>query len=204
METNFDIITKILENEQPLIAREVAKRARKLGNEWERKDVNSALYKMLNLGLVQKIPTEKSVEWKLINQSHSNGALQILHSEEILKKIRKFKVKSLEHVVNESNFEIRINDLEIDFAYNLEFSSNDPYISVDWLQDRLFITVNSQHPFWETYINSKEEKLLYLQFIAQDALIQWHVAKIGDKISSSDLLQIRDKVLREIALKNLK
>jgi hypothetical protein len=127
----------------------------------------------------------------------------ITNSDQILNKVRKYAVQSLDHIVDEQNFEIKVKGVTINYAYDLNASSNDPYMTVDWLQDKLFISVNSQHPFWEIFIDTPDEQLLYLQFLAQDALINWHVAKKGDEISSSSLSEVRDSVLREIALINL-
>jgi hypothetical protein len=155
---------------------------------------------MLSQGLVIKDSSEKVTRWIFKTESIIEDKNSIKNSEQILTKVRKHQVKSLDHIVNEQDFEINIKGLKIKYAYDLKASANDPYMTADWLQDLLFISVNSQHPFWEIFIDTPDEQLLYLQFIAQDALINWHVAKKGDEISSSSLSEIRDSILREIAL----
>lgn len=153
--------------------------------------------------LVKKDSSEKVPKWFLASLESSNVQNEITNSEQILNKVRKYPVQSLDHIVDEQNFEIKVKGVTIKYAYDLSATSNDPYMTVDWLQEKLFISVNSQHPFWEVFIDTPDEQLLYLQFLAQDALINWHVAKKGDEISSSSLSEVRDSVLREIALINL-
>ena len=203
MESDFEIILEIIERNGSLTAREIAKHAKVHGKTWVRKDANSNLYKMQMQQLVIKDSSEKVPKWNLATADQSKTQSKITNSEEILNKVRKYQVQSLEHIVDEKNFEIKVKGVTIKYAYDLNATSNDPYMIVDWLQDKLFISVNSQHPFWEIFIDTPDEQLLYLQFLAQDALINWHVAKKGDEISSSSLSEVRDSVLREIALINL-
>ena len=203
MKSDFEIIIDILKANGSLTAREIAKSAKDFGKKWVRKDANSNLYKMLMQELVKKDSSEKVPKWTLSNVDPSKNQSAINNSDEILSKVRKYPVQTLDHIVDEKNFEIKVKGVTIKYAYDLSATSNDPYMNVDWLQDKLFISVNSQHPFWEVFIDTPDEQLLYLQFLAQDALINWHVAKRGDEISSSTLSEVRDSVLREIALINL-
>jgi hypothetical protein len=203
MKSDFEIIIDILQSSGSLTAREIAKLAKNYGKQWVRKDANSNLYKMLMQELVKKDSSEKVPKWFLASLESSNVQNEITNSEQILDKVRKYPVQSLDHIVDEKNFEIKVKGVTIKYAYDLSATSNDPYMTVDWLQEKLFISVNSQHPFWEVFIDTPDEQLLYLQFLAQDALINWHVAKKGDEISSSSLSEVRDSVLREIALINL-
>jgi len=203
MKSDFEVILEIIKENGSLTAREIAKYAKDHGKTWVRKDANSNLYKMLIQQLVRKDSSEKVPKWTLSSADQSKTQSEITNSEQILNKGRKYQVKSLDHIVDEQNFEIKVKGVTIKYAYDLSATSNDPYMIVDWLQDKLFISVNSQHPFWEIFIDTPDEQLLYLQFLAQDALINWHVAKKGDEISSSSLSEVRDSVLREIALINL-
>ena len=203
MKSDFEVILEIIKENGSLTAREIAKYAKDHGKTWVRKDANSNLYKMLIQQLVRKDSSEKVPKWTLGSADQSKTQSEVTNSEQILNKGRKYQVKTLDHIVDEKNFEIKVKGVTIKYAYDLSATSNDPYMSVDWLQDSLFISVNSQHPFWEIFIDTPDEQLLYLQFLAQDALINWHVAKKGDEISSSSLSEVRDSVLREIALINL-
>lgn len=203
MKSDFEIIIEIIKANGSLTAREIAKYAKDHGKTWVRKDANSNLYKMLIQQLVRKDSSEKVPKWTLGSADQNKTQSEVTNSEQILNKGRKYQVKTLDHIVDEQNFEIKVKGVTIKYAYDLSATSNDPYMIVDWLQDSLFISVNSQHPFWEIFIDTPDEQLLYLQFLAQDALINWHVAKKGDEISSSSLSEVRDSVLREIALINL-
>jgi hypothetical protein len=203
VKSDFEMIMDILRSNGSLTAREIAKLAKDYGKKWVRKDANSNLYKMLMQELVRKDSSEKVPKWYLSTAEPSKAHNEVTNSEQILNKVRKYSVQSLDHIVDEQNFEIKVKGVIIKYAYDLSATSNDPYMTVDWLQEKLFISVNSQHPFWEVFIDTPDEQLLYLQFLAQDALINWHVAKKGDEISSSSLSEVRDSVLREIALINL-
>ena len=193
---NFELILEILSSEENLTAREIAKRANARGLKWVRKDANSNLYRMLSQGLVERVSTSKVPTWRIITSELLPKAIS---SSEILALPRKSKTRSLKELVQEDTFSIALPNLKIRFAYDAHSSANDAYIQGDWLSEMLFITINLKHPFWETFIDSEDEKLLFLQFAAQDAYIQWQVAQRGNSVSYQEIISLRDAVLREIA-----
>jgi hypothetical protein len=193
---SFELILKILSTEEDLTAREIAKRANALGEKWVRKDANSNLYRMLSQGLVERVSTSKVPTWRIRKNEVRS---KVVSSGEILSLPRKSTARSLRELVHEEAFSIALPKVRISFAYDTHSSANDPYIQGDWLSEMLFITVNVKHPFWETFIDSEEEKLLFLQFAAQDAYIQWQVAQRGNAVSYQEIISFRDSVLREIA-----
>jgi hypothetical protein len=86
------------------------------------------------------------------------------------------------------------------FQFNPELSPNDPYFAPDWLNEKVFVTLNPNHPFWMTFIYDDASKSLQLTNIASEVYVQWHVSKMTTEISAKKLLEIRDKALRDIAL----
>jgi hypothetical protein len=191
----FEIITKILSSGQPIVAKEIAKLARVEGFDWTRENANSALYKMLKNSLVIKIETEKAPLWTL-PQFYDQS---LIDSQPTPKNIIKFKPKRLPLTANH-NLTIKIHSLEIQFQFNEHLSSNDPYMSGDWLDEKIFVTLNPNHPFWQTFVNDDNLQSLQLTNIATEVYVQWHVAKMTKEVNPRTLLELRDKALRDISL----
>ena len=191
----FEIITKILSPGQPIVAKEIAKLARAEGFDWTRENANSALYKMLKNSLVIKIETEKAPLWTLpqfYNQS-------LMDSQPSPKNIIKFKTKKLPLTANH-DLTIKIHSLEIQFQFDEKLSPNDPYMSGDWLNEKIFVTLNPSHPFWQTFIHDDNLQSLQLTNIATEVYVQWHVAKMTKEANPRTLLELRDKAFRDISL----
>lgn len=191
----FEVINKILGPGKPLVAKEVAKLARLEGFDWTRENANSALYKMLKNSLVIKIETEKAPLWTL--PQFFDQALA--DSQPIPKNIIKFKSKKLPLAANE-NLTIQIHSVEIQFQFDERLSPNDPYMSGDWLEEKIFVTLNPNHPFWQTFVNEESLQSLQLTNIATEVYVQWHVAKMTKDVNPRTLLELRDRAFREISL----
>ena len=191
----FEIITKILSPGQPIVAREIAKLARVEGFDWTRENANSALYKMLKNSLVIKIETEKAPLWTL-PQFYDQS---LMDSQPSPKNIIKYKPKNLPLTANH-NLTIKIHSLEIQFQFDEHLSPNDPYMSGDWLDEKIFVTLNPNHPFWQTFINDDNLQSLQLTNIATEVYVQWHVAKMTKEVNPRTLLELRDKAFRDISL----
>ncbi len=193
--SSFEVISKILEDGQTLIAKEVAKIAREMGYDWTRENANSYLYKMLKNDLVIKIETEKAPLWTLLKHKE-----KFLDSRSTSRKnVIAFEPKSLPLVADE-NLTLRVLSIEIQFQFDSDLSSNDHYMFGDWLNDKIFVTLNPNHPFWQTYIANDELKSLQVLNIASEVYVQWSIAKLRGDISSSKIHQLRDRALRDISL----
>lgn len=191
----FELVNEILKDGVPKTARDVAKLARDMGLDWSRENANSALYKMLRNSLIVKIETEKAPLWTL-----PIFADEIIKAHEVPRKnVITFKARDI-HLVADANLTIFILGVEIQFQYSHTLSPNDPYMAGDWLNDKIFVTLNPIHPFWQTFIQSDESKALQLTNIAAEVYVQWHVAKMTTPITPRKLLELRDKALRDIAL----
>jgi hypothetical protein len=191
----FEVIYETLNDGKPKTAKEVAQFARTKGIDWSRENANSSLYKMMRNSLVVKIETEKAPLWTLPEYA------QILVEEhnQPKKNIVSFKSKKVP-LSADTDLTITIQGIEMQFQFNPELSPNDPYFAPDWLNQKVFVTLNPNHPFWMTFISDDASKSLQLTNIASEVYVQWHVSKMTTEISAKKLLEIRDKALRDIAL----
>ncbi len=191
----FEIVTAILEDGQTLTGKEVAKRAREMGYDWTRENANSSLYKMLKNDLVIKIETEKAPLWTVPKHKE-----KFLESQKSIKKnVIPFESKSLP-LVADDNLTLRVLSIEIQFQFDFDLSPNDSHMSGDWLNEKIFVTLNPNHPFWQTYIANDDLKSLQVLNIASEVYVQWSIAKLRGEISPSKIHQLRDKALRDISL----
>ena len=191
----FEVIYETLNDGKPKTAKEVAQFARTKGIDWSRENANSSLYKMMRNSLVVKIETEKAPLWTL-----PEFAQKLVEEHNQLKKnIISFKSKKVP-LSADTDLTITIQGIEMQFQFNPELSPNDPYFAPDWLNQKVFVTLNPNHPFWMTFISDDASKSLQLTNIASEVYVQWHVSKMTTEISAKKLLEIRDKALRDIAL----
>jgi hypothetical protein len=191
----FEIVTAILEDGQPLTGKEVAKSAREMGHDWTRENANSSLYKMLKNDLVIKIETEKAPLWTV--PKHKEKFLESQKPNR--KNIIPFQSKSLP-LIADDNLTLRVLSIEIQFQFDFDLSPNDSHMSGDWLNEKIFVTLNPNHPFWQTYIGNDELKSLQILNVASEVYVQWSIAKLRGEISPSKIHQLRDKALRDISL----
>jgi hypothetical protein len=193
--SSFEVITAILEDGQTLMAKEVAKIAREMGYDWTRENANSALYKMLKNDLVIKIETEKAPLWTL--PKHKAKFLEARSTNK--KNVIPFEAKDLPLVADEG-LTLRVLSIEIQFQFDSDLSPNDHHMSGDWLNEKIFVTLNPNHPFWQTFIANEELKSLQILNIASEVYVQWSIAKLRGEISPSKIHELRDKALRNISL----
>ena len=191
----FEVVYETLNDGKPKTAKEVAQFARTKGIDWSRENANSSLYKMMKNSLVIKIETDKAPLWTLpefaqgLVQKHTQSKRNIISF-----KSRKIPLSA------DTDLTITIQGIEMEFQFNPELSSNDPYFAPDWLNEKIFVTLNPNHPFWLTFISDDASKSLQLTNIAAEVYVQWHVSKMTTEVTPKKLLEIRDKALRDIAL----
>ena len=126
--SSFEVVTAILEDGQTLMAKEVAKIAREMGYDWTRENANSSLYRMLKNDLVIKIETEKAPLWTL--PKHKEKFLQSRSTPD--KNVISFEPKNLP-LIADDNLTLQVLSIEIQFQFDPDLSSNDNYMSGDWL-----------------------------------------------------------------------
>jgi hypothetical protein len=196
IENENQFIFNLLRTGQSYTGKEVAREARKLGLDWAREQANSRLYSLWRAGKLLKIETSKAPRWTLPEFSHKHeGAI----NGAVVPKVIYFK-KKLPLVADET-MTIDILDIKVEFAFNDEMSPNEPYMYGDWLQEKIFVSLNKNHPFWGTFIENDFQKSLQLTNIALEVYVQWYVAKMQSKVTPQKLLEIRDKAMRDISLK---
>ena len=191
----FEVVTAILEDGQTLMGKEVAKIARAMGYDWTRENANSSLYKMLKNDLVIKIETGKAPLWTL--PKHKEKFLEARST--IKKNVIPFEAKNLP-LIADDGLTLRVLSIEIQFQFDSDLSSNDHHMSGDWLNEKIFVTLNPNHPFWQTFIANDELKSLQILNIASEVYVQWSIAKLRGEISPSKIHELRDKALRNISL----
>ena len=192
--SDFELIVEILKDGKPRIARDIAKISRDRGVDWSRENANSALYKMLRKMLVVKIETEKAPLWTLPEFSSSIDPNLSKPNPMVIS----FKAKNIPLKANEE-FTIRIKDIEIQFQFDPNLSPNAPYMSGDWLNQVIFVTLNPHHPYWQSFIDEDVKRGIFLTNVAAEVYVQWHVAKMTSAVSPWKLLELRDKALRDIS-----
>jgi hypothetical protein len=169
----FEVIYETLNDGKPKTAKEVAQFARTKGIDWSRENANSSLYKMMRNSLVVKIETEKAPLWTL-----PEFAQELVKKHNQPKKnIISFKSKKVP-LSADKDLSITIQGIEMQFQFNPELSPNDPYFAPDWLNEKVFVTLNPNHPFWMTFISDDASKSLQLTNIASEVYVQWHVSKM--------------------------
>ena len=193
----FEVVNEILKDGTPKVAKEIAKSAREKGLDWARENANSALYKMLKNSLVIKIETEKAPLWTLPQFSN----LYVETSRTIKKVSTPFAQKEVPLSAN-NELTIKIQEVEIMFQFDPEMNSNDPYMNGDWLNNKIFVSLNQNHPFWQSFITSDEKKYIYLTLVAEEVYVQYQVAKSTAGINVEKLLSMRDKAMRDIVANN--
>jgi len=186
-ESNFELIVNCIQKNPGLTGREIAAQLRRNGHSrFTSKVANQTLYKLLAAELVERDGTGDKPRWfpggKWNNQDSivTNVSTPKRPLDPSERKTKVFQIASTEvHVI-------------IDH----ENSSNDPYLSPDWVGSHVVASVNSQHPFWTIRLNSPEDKALYSMFAAVDAYVQWKIAQLHQPPDATELQNLRDYALR--------
>ena len=198
LEKEYEFILESLANSEPLTGKEMAKVGRESGFDWAREHANSRLYTLLRLGKVLKIETEKAPRWTL-----PIYALKYTESEAGIRKASTIYLEKKLPLAADRSMDIDISGTKIQFAFNDKMSPNDAYMYGDWLEDKIFVSLNPNHPFWGTFINNPEKTSLQLTNIAMDVYVQWQIVRSVAPIDSLKLLNLRDLAMRDIASKEI-
>jgi len=196
LDSDYQFILHLLANGEAVTAKEVAREARKAGLDWARENANSRLYAMWRNGRLLKIETEKAPLWTLTEFSSKHEfAVAGAKSPKTIFAKKDLPLKA------DDEMTISILDIKIEFAFNDAMTPNDPYMFGDWLQNGIFVSLNRNHPFWNTFIQNDSQREMLLINIALEVYVQWHIAKMQSKVTPQKLLEIRDKAMRDISLK---
>ena len=193
--SDFEIAKKILEKHGSMTAREMSSFALEFGVKWDKGKSNSVLYKMLAKNLVQKDTNRGSRPfWTVASDSNPNPKQQ-----ETLKLRRKSAdINDFVPLKAIVEYTINLKDSTIEFALNTEASPNDPYITCDWLEKKIFVAINPNHPYIRNGIVNEKVLSEFLLFLALDAHCEWHVVRSSKGNNSNSFIALKDSLLRSI------
>lgn len=200
--SDFELIDQILSESSPITSKELARIAREQGIVWGKSEANSILYRMLKRNLVTKIDTGGGAPlWTKSNENTCTFYAKQNHND---KEIKPLDLKRRELPLQpQKDLTINIQGVTIEFGYNEQLGVNDPYMTGDWLNNKIFVGVNTNHPFWCSFIDTEEKKSIYLTLMAEEVYVQWQVSRQTSVISSQNLLDIRDKAMRDIVSQSI-
>lgn len=192
--TNFEIVLEAVEKNQRATGREISNWLKKNGQpRFNSKLTNQILYRLLSSEIVDRDGTGDKPRWSVgqtwgssnTSEPKGNVVLRPLSPRET--EVREYKIAStLVKVILE-------NDL----------SSNDPYMSPDWVGTHVVAAINTNHPFWTLRLGAASEKSLFSMIAALDAYVQWRVAQLSELPDATEILKIRDQALRFCTLMEL-
>ena len=186
-ESDFELVVDCIQKNPGLTGREISAQLRQSGHSrFTSKVVNQSLYKLLAAELVERDGTGDKPRWlpggKWTIQDSTVTSIST-SKRPLDPSERKTKV-------------FQIASTEVRVIIDQESSSNDPYLSPDWVGSHVVASVNALHPFWTIRLNSPEDKALYCMFAAVDAYVQWKIAQLHQPPDSTELQNMRDYALR--------
>lgn len=201
MQSDFEIITEILKKHPGSTAREIAKYAVSIkvvdsqieSHLWDKGRVNSTLYKMLVQNLVKKETRDGPRPFWVLNVG---SELDIPQPKVQLAKAN-YNAKSHLPLKAINDYQQIVQGRTIQIALNDKAASNDLYISCDWLEDRIFVAINVNHPYIQNLVTSDSILLEFLRFLAIDAYTEWRIIMNSQNQDFISLIRIRDKALRD-------
>ena len=192
--SDFELVTKVLKPGVSATAREVAAEVTKIGVKWDKGHANSVLYKMLSKNLVEKDTSQGTRPvWTVSHQSKIGQEVKVNKLKVINTSPGRDEFIPLKAV---TEYSLTLNQNLIEFAVNLEASGNDPYISCDWLENKIFVAINSQHPYIVRGISNDLILTEFLLFLALDAFCEWRVIRDQNLRKVHSFIEIKDSVLR--------
>ena len=201
MESDFEVIANVLNKFPNTTAREIVKNVvsfqvtnseiRKVT--WDKGTVNSILYKMLAQGLVSKeLKDGPRPHWNL-----SSGPAKPIQQQKISLAIKKSGNSEFIPLVEINDYRQQIQGKLVQIALNESATQNDLYMSCDWLDERIFIALNPNHPYIKSLVSSDGILREFLRYISIDAYCEWRLM-IADKTTNFvSIIEIKDKTLRD-------
>jgi len=196
MFSDFELAEMALKNQPGATAREISKYVTEMGIVWDKGHSNSVLYKMLHQGLVKKELTDgPRPHWWLLE-----SPIEVEQKREITKLAlnkKKSNVSEFVPLKRITEYGNKVQGMEIQFAIDTELSASDPYINCDWLEKRIFITINGNHPYVKTNISSEKILNEFLNYLAIDAYVEWRMIMELENKAMFNSLNLKDRILRE-------
>lgn len=194
--SDFELVSKVLGPSKSLTAREISGAVTEYGVKWDKGYANSVLYKMLARGLVVKDTTQGTRPyWQIAISPQSPKTSETARIKVLNKHPERDEFIPLVAV---RDYTISLNENVIEFALNTESSPNDPYISCDWLDEKIFVAINSKHPYIMRGISNELVLPDFLLFLALDATCEWRIMRDQNLMQVHSFIEIRDKILRNL------
>ena len=192
--SDFEHVTKVLKNYRTATAREIAQGVTDIGIKWDKGQANSVLYKMLSRKIVAKDTSQGTRPvWTLVDSTQTTNSSEASKLKVINTSPGKDEFIPLVAV---TEYTLTLNQNLIEFAVNLESSGNDPYISCDWLDNKIFVAINAQHPYISRGISNNLILTEFLLFLALDAFCEWRIIRDQNLMKVHSFIEIKDSVLR--------
>jgi hypothetical protein len=194
--SDFELINKVLTPSKSLTAREISGAVTEYGVKWDKGQANSVLYKMLARGLVEKDTTQGTRPyWQIAISPESSQKSEPTRIKVLNKHPQRDEFIPLLAI---SDYTISLSENVIEFALNADSSPNDPYISCDWLDEKIFVAINSKHPYIMRGISSELILSEFLLFLALDATCEWRIIRDQNLMQVHSFIEIKDKILRNL------
>lgn len=201
MESDFEVIANVLKKFPNTTAREIVKNIvgfqvtdseiRKVT--WDKGTVNSILYKMLAQGLVSKeLKDGPRPYWNL-----SLGPSKPTQQQKIKLAAKKSGNSEFVPLVEINDYRQKIQGKLVQIALNESATQNDLYMSCDWLDERIFIALNPNHPYIKSLVSSEGILREFLRYISIDAYCEWRLMVADKSTNFVSIIEIKDKTLRD-------
>ena len=170
--------------------REISNNLRREGHpRFTSKLVNQVLYRLLSAQMVVRDGSGEKPRWLPIDEQ---DPLPVSQS--------KLRSKRPLSPLKSEIISYRIATTEVKVLLDNNLSSNDPYLTPDWVGDHVVASVNLKHPFWTLRLSSDADRAIFSMIIAVDAFVQWKVAQMHEPPDATEVQKMRDYALRFCSL----
>jgi hypothetical protein len=201
VESDFEVIANVLKKFPNSTAREIVKNIvgfqvtdseiRKVT--WDKGTVNSVLYKMFAQGLISKeLKDGPRPYWNL-----STNPSKPTQQQRIKLATKKSGDSEFIPLVEINDYRQQIQGKLVQIALNESATQNDLYISCDWLDERIFIALNPNHPYIKSLVSSDGLLREFLRFISMDAYCEWRLMVADKTTNFISIIELKDKTLRD-------
>ncbi len=192
--SDFEIVFGAVEKNPNATGREISNWLKKNGHErFDSKLTNQTLYRLLSSEIVSRDGSQVKPRWSVGQTWGSNANSEPNRPLDY----RPLKAHDLEVR------DFKIANTHVKVIIERELSSNDPYMSPDWVGSHVVASINANHPFWVLRLGSDSDRALFSMIAALDAYVQWRVAQLSELPDATEILKMRDQALRFCTLLEL-
>ena len=194
IKSDFEIVLDAVAKNQRATGREISNWLKKNGQpKFDSKLTNQILYRLLSSEIVDRDGSGDKPRWSVGRTWASSDALDA-KGEIVLRPLSAREAKIREY---------KIASTIVKVILETDLSSNDPYMSPDWVGTHVVAAINTNHPFWTLRLGDGSEKSLFTMIAALDAYVQWRAAQLSEPPDATEMLKLRDQALRFCTLMEL-